>query len=216
MSIRTPGLMDAERFEQAVARAGDPAPTAVFPVHFAGQCAAPAALQKAAAKRGCRVVEDAAHAIGTMYKADGTGVAVGSARHAAMTAFSFHAVKSIAMGEGGAVTTNDDELAERLRLMRNHGMARDPKAFQNRAMAFSQSGAANPWYYEMHEPGLNYRATDIQCALAESQLRKLDRFVQRRRALAERYDKLLAPLAPTIRPIAHGRIATLHGISIRC
>src|SRR3546814_2122750 len=82
-----------------------------------------------------------------------------------MTSFSFHPVKTIAMGEGGAVTTNDGRLAERLRRLRAHGMVRDEALLQNESLAFDGDGRANPWYYEMPDIGLNYRVTDIQCAL---------------------------------------------------
>jgi dTDP-4-amino-4,6-dideoxygalactose transaminase len=119
-----------------------------------------------------------------------------------MCIFSFHPVKTIAMGEGGAVTTNDDVTAERLRAFRNHGMVREPSKFLDKAQAFAGDGVAHPWYYEMHELGFNYRASDLQCALGRSQLTKLGRFVERRRALAAVYDCELAPLAPLLRPVA--------------
>jgi dTDP-4-amino-4,6-dideoxygalactose transaminase len=110
---------------------------------------------------------------------------VGDARHSAMATFSFHPVKTIATGEGGMVTTNDPVLAERLRTMRSHGMVRPD--------------GAEPWWYEMPEPGFNYRLPDILCALGLSQLKKLPRFAARRRALAKAYETALAPLAPVVR-----------------
>jgi dTDP-4-amino-4,6-dideoxygalactose transaminase len=122
----------------------------------------------------------------------------------AAACFSFHPVKTVAMGEGGAVTTRDPVLAERLRLLRSHGMTRDATGFADVAQAFDTSGEPNPWYYEMAEPGFNYRASDLQCALGASQLAKLGRFLGRRRALAARYDHALAPLAPLVRPIPRG------------
>ena len=118
-----------------------------------------------------------------------------------MTIFSFHPVKTITMGEGGMVTTNDAAVAEKLRRLRNHGIEHEPRNFSDRDAGFTE-GAPNPWYYEMAEPGWNYRASDIACALGLSQLRKLDRFLERRRALAALYDKLLMPLAPAIRPVS--------------
>jgi len=106
------------------------------------------------------------------------------------------------MGEGGAVTTNDATAAEKLRGLRNHGIVHQPPRFRHREQALDEHGNPYPWYHEMHEPGWNYRASDIHCALGASQLAKLDRFVERRRELAARYDRLLQPLAPAVRPVA--------------
>jgi dTDP-4-amino-4,6-dideoxygalactose transaminase len=118
-----------------------------------------------------------------------------------MACFSFHPVKTIAMGEGGAVTTNDVRLYERLRRLRNHGMSRDKDRFVRLDQALNSEGQANPWYYEMGEPGPNYRASDINCALGLSQLRKLEEFAKRRRALAAAYDARFASFAQTVRPV---------------
>jgi dTDP-4-amino-4,6-dideoxygalactose transaminase len=149
----------------------------------------------------CAMVEDACHVLGAT---DAQGRPAGACRKSSMACFSLHPVKVIASGEGGVVTTNDDELARRLRLARNHGMERDAARFVSEEEAFASDGEANPWYYEMEEPGFNYRLSDIHAALAASQLRKLDRFVQRRAALVARYDELLAPLSNMVRPI--GRV----------
>ncbi len=192
------GLMGPAELAAAMERAGELDIKAVVPVHLAGQCADPEGIWMMAVDRGFHVVDDACHALGTRY--GGAAVPVGSCRHGTMATFSFHPVKTITMGEGGAVTTNDQAMAERMRRLRSHGMVRDAAMFENTDLAFDAGGAANPWYYEMPEAGLNYRASDIHCALGLSQLRKLDRFVARRRALADRYDALLAPLAPVVRP----------------
>jgi UDP-4-amino-4,6-dideoxy-N-acetyl-beta-L-altrosamine transaminase len=193
------GLMTADAFADALARA--PRAKAVFPVHLTGQTCDMAAIQELADGRGVAVVEDACHALGAR---DGEGALVGSCPRSAMTAFSFHPVKAIAMGEGGAVTTNNARLASACRRMRNHGAERNPSQFTHECaeFAFDADGAANPWVYEMTAPGFNYRAPDILCALGLSQLKKLERFVARRRALATAYDVRLAPLAPAVRPIA--------------
>lgn len=199
------GLMEAPQLDAAIRRAGDAGGQlkAVFPVHMAGQCAALADIAEVAARHGLAVVDDAAHAIGSRYLTPQGGTQpIGDGRQTAMTTFSFHPVKTIAMGEGGAVTTNDDALAADLRHLRSHGMRREAAQMQNRDLAFDAEGAVNPWYYEMPEIGLNYRVTDIQCALGLSQMKKLDRFVARRRALVARYDAQLAGLAPLLRPIA--------------
>ncbi|MEO3431184.1 UDP-4-amino-4,6-dideoxy-N-acetyl-beta-L-altrosamine transaminase [Pelagibius sp. CAU 1746] len=200
------GLMEvpqlAEALEHAAAAPGGPL-KAVFPVHLTGQCADLPALAALAAEQGLTLVDDAAHAIGSRYRAaDGNTKPIGDGRLSAMTAFSFHPVKTIAMGEGGALTTNDDNLALRLQRLRSHGMVREEREWQHRDLAFDADGSANPWYYEMPEVGLNYRVTDIQCALGLSQMKKLKRFAAQRRRLADRYDRQLAGLAPLVRPIA--------------
>ncbi len=197
----TSGLMRPDDFEGALDRAGDPV-KAVLPVHMAGQCADPEAIARIAGERGIRVVEDACHALGTRYRTgDGGMIAVGSCGHSDMAVFSFHPVKTIAMGEGGAVATNDAELAARLTAFRNHGMTRDADRFRYPELGLAKNGEPNPWYYEMPALGFNYRAPDINCALGLSQLGKLERFIARRRQLAQRYDTLLQPLGNMIRPI---------------
>lgn len=175
---------------------------ALFPVHLNGQVADLEGTARLAAERGIPVVEDACHALGTTYR-DSAGIEakVGACRHSLMTVFSFHAVKTVAMGEGGAITTNDERLYHRLRSLRCHGMIREAADFVSPDLALDAGGQPNPWYYEMQELGFNFRVTDIQCALGLSQLGKLDRFIERRRALTERYDRLLTPLAPLLRPV---------------
>ncbi len=170
--------------------------SAVFPVHLGGQVASIDGLAQAVTS-DCAIVEDACHAIG----ASDAGSPVGSCRNTAMACFSLHPVKTIASGEGGVVTTNDPEFARRLRLARNHGMERDPDRFVRRELAYGRDGEVNPWYYEMPEPGFNYRLSDIHAALGRSQLKKLAQFVARRSALVDRYSRLLAPLAPVVRPV---------------
>jgi len=178
----------------------------VLPIHLNGQTADTEAVAALAREHGLRVIEDACHALGASYRAGaGEAVRVGSCRHSDMAVFSFHPVKAVTMGEGGAVTTNDAALAERVRRLRNHGMLRAPARFTNTEAALDAEGQPNPWYYEMAELGFNYRASDIHCALGLSQLAKLERFVARRRHLAERYDRRLEPLAPVVRPV--GRVA---------
>ena len=150
---------------------------AVFPVHFAGH---PAPLEEIAAlahARGLAIVEDACHALGSTYETgDSVQARIGQAGHGGLATFSFHPVKTVAMGEGGALTGQNRALLARARRLRNHGMTRDPAAFVEHALAFDAGGTANPWHYEMPEPGLNYRASDIHCALGLSQLRKLAHF----------------------------------------
>jgi dTDP-4-amino-4,6-dideoxygalactose transaminase len=106
------------------------------------------------------------------------------------------------MGEGGAVTANDPELIGRLKLARNHGVTREAAEFAHAGAAFDARGEINPWYYEVAEPGFNFRIPDINCALGLSQLAKLARFVAKRAALVAAYDELLKSFAPLIRPLA--------------
>lgn len=204
------GLMGPEQAAAAIERAVRAGwrVRALAPVHFAGQTADMAGFGALADRHGLAVIEDACHAIGSVDVApDGRVLPVGGGAFGTLAAFSFHPVKTIAAGEGGAVTTNDAELAARLRRFRNHGMERDPARFEKHEAAFgadgiSEDGATNPWYYEMAEPGFNYRLTDIHSALALSQLTRLDAFVERRRRLMDLYAERLAPLAPLVRPAA--------------
>ncbi|HEV2678816.1 MAG TPA: UDP-4-amino-4,6-dideoxy-N-acetyl-beta-L-altrosamine transaminase [Aliidongia sp.] len=204
------GLMRPEDLEDAFARAQAAGlkVRAVFPVHLAGQCADMASLSAIARRHDCAVVEDACHAIGAYHAcSDGAAAAVGSCRLSDMAILSFHPVKTVAAGEGGAVTTNDPDLARRLERMRSHGMVRDAEDFENPALAFDAAGKANPWYYEMPEIGWNYRMSDIHAALALSQIERLDRFVEERRALARRYDELIGGLDGRIQPIRRSRFS---------
>ena len=198
------GLMRPEDLLNAIARAGRA--DAVFNVHLNGQCGDLESIAAIARAHGMKIVDDACHAIGTGYVAqDGSVSQIGANAFCDLTVFSFHPVKAIAMGEGGAVTTNDPEIAKRLVRARNHGMTRDAAEFRNADDAFDETGAANPWYYEIAEPEFNWRANDMQCALGLSQIAKLGRFVTRRRALAAAYDSALAPFAPLVRPLARTR-----------
>lgn len=155
-----------------------PPTDALVAVHFAGLPVDLASLPQ----RPRVVIEDAAHALGATTP-DGP---VGNCAHSDMCVFSFHPVKHVTTGEGGAVTTNSDDLAEGLRRFRNHGMVRKDE----------QGG----WYYEIESVGFNYRMTDLQAALGSSQLLKLDRFVERRRQIAAQYRQALADLPITLPP----------------
>jgi UDP-4-amino-4,6-dideoxy-N-acetyl-beta-L-altrosamine transaminase len=196
------GLMGPTELEDALSRADPAKVKAVYPVHLGGQCADLAALRAIADTRGLKIVEDACHALGGTYRSGNDVMPIGNGRFADMTVFSLHPVKIIAMGEGGAITTNDAAVAEKLRRLCNQGVTRAAEEFRNRDLAFDAAGAPNPWYYEMPEIGFNYRASDIHCALGLSQLKKLEGFAERRRALATRYDRRIAALAPTVRPVA--------------
>jgi UDP-4-amino-4,6-dideoxy-N-acetyl-beta-L-altrosamine transaminase len=200
------GLMRPCDLEKALCRTGRA--HALFNVHLNGQCGEVEEIAEIARRHGLAIVDDACHAIGTAIRPGDK--LVGENAFSDMTVFSFHPVKTVTMGEGGAVTCNDPALANALRLHRNHGMTRAPEDFANHDDGF-ENGRPNPWYYELAEPGFNWRATDIQCALGLSQLAKLPRFSTRRRALAAAYDALLAPLAPSVKAVAHSScLPTLH------
>ncbi len=149
----------------------------IVPVHFAGHPCDMKKISSVARKHGLIVIEDASHALGALYN----GEKVGNGRYSDMTVLSFHPVKSIATGEGGAVLTNEKKHYEKLSMFRHHGVTRDAKRYH------SQNMSDVPWYYEMQELGYNYRLTDLQCALGVSQLKRLNDFVRRRRDIAGRY-----------------------------
>ena len=160
----------------------------VIPVHFAGQSCDTAGIRAVVAKkeqefgRKIFIVEDASHALGSVYRNE----RVGSCRHSDMVVFSFHPVKHITTGEGGMLVTQNADLADKARMLRNHGIVRpDDAAAQELA----------PWHYEQHALGYNYRLTDMQAALGCSQLAKLPLFVTRRRAIVDLYNALLGDLS---------------------
>lgn len=194
------GLMRDCDLEAALfrARSDGLSPRVVLPVHFAGQSTNIPVLADIAGNAGCPLVVDAAHALGSQ---EPGGIPVGGDNSAAlMTCFSFHPVKTITTGEGGAIATADPDLSRALYRLRSHGITRDPSTFMNRDMGFT-GDRANPWYYELQDIGPNYRITDIQCALGLSQLGKLDRFLDTRATLVAHYHKRLAPMAPLIQPL---------------
>ncbi|MBD3379459.1 MAG: UDP-4-amino-4,6-dideoxy-N-acetyl-beta-L-altrosamine transaminase, partial [Candidatus Omnitrophica bacterium] len=152
---------------------------AILPVHFAGLPCKMPEIYKIAKKKGLLIIEDACHSLGAEYKFNGKWIKAGSCRHSDMTVFSFHPVKHITTGEGGAVTTNSKKLYEKLKALRSHGIYKTP----------GMKKEQGPWYYEMRDLGFNYRITDFQCALGLGQLDKLRDFLRKRRRIARMYDK---------------------------
>jgi dTDP-4-amino-4,6-dideoxygalactose transaminase len=167
---------------------------AVIPVHFAGQSCDMASIceivRAAESKYGHKIhiIEDACHAFGSRYQQH----KVGSCAYSDMVVTSFHPVKHITTGEGGAVFTKDSSLLRKLRLFRSHGITSEPEEFQNTDLAFPADAPEerNPWYYEQIALGYNYRITDIQCALGISQLAKLGRHIESRRIIVDVYNRL--------------------------
>ncbi len=162
---------------------------AIFFTDFAGHPAELKTIFAIARRHKLKIVEDAAHSFGAVY----CHSKIGSCRYADMTTFSFHPVKHITTGEGGAITTNDQKLYTRLCALRAHGVTRDPGRLHDK----KQGG----WYYEMQELGFNYRLTDIQAALGIEQLKKFDAFVARRRKIAEKYKKEFRNLQNVLLPV---------------
>ena len=157
-------------------------PKVLIAVHLAGQPCEMRSLKLLSEKYGFRIIEDASHAIGSSFEHE----PVGNSKYSDITIFSFHPVKIITTGEGGAAMTNDRALFNRMQLLRSHGITRDSKNLLN--------PTHGSWYYEQLELGFNYRITDIQAALGLSQLMRLSEFIDKRRKLAARYDQLLADL----------------------
>lgn len=188
------GLMTPETLTSALDAA--PNARAVLPVHLGGRFCDMPAIASIARARGCRIVEDACHAVGGV---DAQARPAGACAHSDAATFSFHPVKTLAAGEGGMVTCNDAERSERMRRLRNHGVTRDPGRM-TAGFAFD-AGAPNPWAYEQLELGFNYRMNELEAALGLSQLGKLTRFAERRRALAARYDDALKASTPLLRPV---------------
>lgn len=182
----------------------------VIPVHFAGLPCDMPAIKSIADQAGAVVIEDAAHALGASYT---DGQRVGSCAYSLMTIFSFHPVKAIAAGEGGMITTNDEPTYRKLLRLRSHGINKldDPMQLPEQA---ETNSVRDPWYYEMQELGFHYRISDMQCGLALSQLKKLDRFIARRLALVKRYDEAFAGMRNCRPAQAAGREQSGHHLYV--
>ena len=186
-------------------------PKVIVPVDFTGQPADLPGIYRIAKKYDATVIQDAAHSIGASYSDDGIEYKAGSCVHADMAVLSFHPVKIITTGEGGAVLTNDENLYRKLSEFRTHGITKDAKTLTR------NDGS---WYYEQTHLGLNYRITDFQSALGLSQMRRLDEFVARRRELVELYKKYFAEMNKDVKLLIeqenkkssyHLLVAMVHG-----
>jgi len=193
------GLLTAQTLCEAYERAKKTGtPKAVFPVHLNGQLCEMDLIRKFAREHHMLIVEDACHAIGGRYHFSDIPGHVGDCQYSDATCFSFHPVKTITMGEGGAVSSTNKDILNRARLLRSHGISRDPKTFLEPEKAYAANGELNPWYYEMQDMGNNYRASDIHCALGLSQLRKLPSFISKRAELSQHYRKRLNNAHPAL------------------
>ncbi|MBS3918880.1 MAG: UDP-4-amino-4,6-dideoxy-N-acetyl-beta-L-altrosamine transaminase [Deltaproteobacteria bacterium] len=171
---------------------------AIIQVHFAGHPCDLDEIRRIAKKHGLMVIEDAAHALGAEYRLSRRGrrgewIRVGDGRFSDMTILSFHPVKSITTGEGGAILTNNQQLYRKLLMLRNHGIVRERKALMEKD--------EGPWYSEMQALGFNYRITDFQCALGRSQLKRIGAFLKRRREIAALYNEKLSQLEEIVLPV---------------
>ena len=165
-------------------------PKVVVPVHLCGQPCDMQAIHALSLRYGFKIIEDASHAIGGKYQ----GEFIGNSRYSDITVFSFHPVKIITTAEGGMALTNDEALANKMALLRSHGITRDPAQMTREA--------DGPWYYQQIDLGFNYRMTELQAALGVTQMERLDQYVARRHQLARRYDDLLTGL-PVTAPWQH-------------
>lgn len=197
--------MSVEALSQKLAlaeKAGN-LPKVVILVHLCGQSSEMQAIHRLGQQYGFKIIEDASHAIGGKYQ----NQPVGNCKYSDIAVFSFHPVKIITTGEGGMAVTNNDVLANKLRLLRSHGITRDEAQ-----MIHEPHG---PWYYEQIDLGFNYRMTDLQAALGLSQMQRLDEFAAKRHKIAARYNKELAAL-PVITPVQHAdTYSALHLYVIR-
>ena len=182
----------------------------IIPVHFGGVICDLEALSKIANKNNLWIIEDACHALGGKWiDNNGKTQKVGNCSHSDMTIFSFHPVKQITTGEGGAITTNDRDTYNSLLMLRTHGITKNPSLLKENH---------GHWYYEMHELGYNYRITDIQAALGIEQLKKNDEWVRRRREIVSIYDeafKNINQVSPQNHPDKNGNYS-YHLYIIKC
>jgi len=199
------GLMSVENLKRKLklAEKNGNLPKIVIPVHFSGQPCNMKEIYCLGKKYGFKIIEDAAHAIGAKYQ----NKSVGNCQYSDITVFSFHPVKIITTAEGGAAMTNNPFLAEKMKLLRSHGITRNLSKMRNKS--------DGPWHYEQIDLGFNYRMTDIQAALGISQLNRLDKYVSRRSEISDWYDKQFINLS--IDPLVNrlDRVSSFHLYVVR-
>jgi UDP-4-amino-4,6-dideoxy-N-acetyl-beta-L-altrosamine transaminase len=199
------GNMAVDKLRQKLeaARSSDSLPQVVIPVHLAGSSCDMQQIHYLAKEFGFAVIEDASHAVGASYQDE----PVGSCRYSDITVFSFHPVKIITTAEGGMALTNNSDLADKMRLLRSHGISRDENQ-----MTEPSHGA---WYYQQLLLGFNYRMTDLQAALGLSQSRRLLPIIQKRQLLAANYHRLLADLPLSLPQLDDINISAWHLFIVR-
>ena len=196
--------VDALRNKLVLAESINALPKVIIPVHFAGQPCDMKEIRALSKQYGFFVIEDASHAVGAKYQEK----FVGSCEFSDICVFSFHPVKIITTMEGGMALTNNSELAEKMRMLRSHGITNDPEKMTE--------DSHGPWYYQQIALGFNYRMTDVEAALGFSQLKKLPGILEKRNALAAHYDKLFATLE-RVQPLSQkdGTYSSYHLYVIR-
>ncbi len=195
--------IDALSKKLELAKAQGNTPKVLIPVHLSGQSCDMRKIHKLSKEYGFSIIEDASHAIGGDFEEQ----KVGSCEFSDICVFSFHPVKIITCGEGGAALTNDPNLAKKMKLYSTHGVTRDSEQMNSKPDGL--------WYYEQLYLGYNYRMTDIQAALGLSQLSRIDKFIKRRNEIAERYNNLLSDLPITLPKIPQGVYSSFHLYIIR-
>lgn len=190
-------LIDPEDIKRKIT----PETKAVIPVHYGGELCAMDEISKIAGENGLRIIQDSAHSLGGKIRGKEQGSYPGQ------QIWSFHPVKTITTGEGGAVTTNDESIYQKLLRLRTHGITREPDLMRDKGQGL--------WYYDMLDLGFNYRITDIQCALGLTQLKKLERFAQRRGEIVERYNEAFKGLPLTVQKTPEHSEPVRHLYTIR-
>lgn len=193
-----PDTLNISEAQTVEAIKGNDSIKALIPVHMAGAACNMAELSKVCRERGIAIIEDAAHALGGYYS---NGQPVGNCEFSDMTVFSFHPVKSVTTGEGGIITTNNEDLYRKLLRLRSHGINQLNDPLIDQILGFT-NGNRNLWYHEMQMLGYHYRLSEIQAALGVSQIRKLEKFILKRKRLADNYDVYFRNF-PGVRPVQY-------------
>lgn len=187
VDIKDDGNIDLDLCEEYLKK--DSSIKAIYVVHFSGKMLNQDKLKYLKEKYNIKILEDCAHSIGSEFiDSNNNIIKSASSTYSDCSILSFHPVKQLTTGEGGAITTNDKNLYEKLLKLRSHGMTRNSNDFVNLDLAFDSKNELNSWYYEMQDLGFNYRLTDIQSALGISQLNKLASFIEKRREIVRKYD----------------------------